>query len=274
MIVHLVCFFFFQAEDGIRDRNVTGVQTCALPIYSLEPPPPPRRTMKFLVLLSVAALACPLAPASASSLLRFSPGPDFGFVPAAASAGDMGFLARAEGGAAPAIARAANVAAALVLVVLILGIFFCGSPERSVAVLKRFTKGRQNPQELEREKSLLRLRKACDAFFDKASEGGKGGGPPSVDVKMLRGLVEGYLGCGNQGDAAVILDLVFATGNVEREKLFEIMKILQGMKDRRDYSSAASPSPVAAAGAAAAALPVAPPAISGGTGAERSEPSR
>src|SRR6266704_6162294 len=26
-------FFFFQAEDGIRDRNVTGVQTCALPIW-------------------------------------------------------------------------------------------------------------------------------------------------------------------------------------------------------------------------------------------------
>src|SRR5699024_3413061 len=25
-------FFFFKAEDGIRDRNVTGVQTCALPI--------------------------------------------------------------------------------------------------------------------------------------------------------------------------------------------------------------------------------------------------
>src|SRR5207249_9643334 len=29
-----LCFFFFQAEDGIRDRNVTGVQTCALPIYA------------------------------------------------------------------------------------------------------------------------------------------------------------------------------------------------------------------------------------------------
>src|SRR5699024_11642840 len=28
-----LCFFFFQAEDGIRDRNVTGVQTCALPIW-------------------------------------------------------------------------------------------------------------------------------------------------------------------------------------------------------------------------------------------------
>src|SRR5437867_7212044 len=26
-------FFFFQAEDGIRDRTVTGVQTCALPIF-------------------------------------------------------------------------------------------------------------------------------------------------------------------------------------------------------------------------------------------------
>src|SRR5215469_17137840 len=26
-------FFFFQAEDGIRDLYVTGVQTCALPIY-------------------------------------------------------------------------------------------------------------------------------------------------------------------------------------------------------------------------------------------------
>mgnify|MGYP006982544625 CR=1 FL=1 len=28
--------FFFQAEDGIRDRLVTGVQACALPICSLE----------------------------------------------------------------------------------------------------------------------------------------------------------------------------------------------------------------------------------------------
>src|SRR5437588_2139924 len=29
----LCCFFFFQAEDGIRDHCVTGVQTCALPIW-------------------------------------------------------------------------------------------------------------------------------------------------------------------------------------------------------------------------------------------------
>src|SRR5271165_6251187 len=34
-------FFFFQAEDGIRDFHVTGVQTCALPIYE-------RRTLKLL----------------------------------------------------------------------------------------------------------------------------------------------------------------------------------------------------------------------------------
>src|SRR2546425_5777809 len=36
--VFFVCFFvffFFQAEDGIRDKLVTGVQTCALPILLL-----------------------------------------------------------------------------------------------------------------------------------------------------------------------------------------------------------------------------------------------
>src|SRR5260370_29747043 len=31
------CFFFFQAEDGIRDSSVTGVQTCALPISRKGP---------------------------------------------------------------------------------------------------------------------------------------------------------------------------------------------------------------------------------------------
>src|SRR5262249_57959088 len=31
-------FFFFQAEDGIRDWSVTGVQTCALPIYAERRP--------------------------------------------------------------------------------------------------------------------------------------------------------------------------------------------------------------------------------------------
>src|SRR2546429_6159287 len=49
----VVFFFFFQAEDGIRDVAVTGVQTCALPIssratmgarFSALPPPAPPTT--------------------------------------------------------------------------------------------------------------------------------------------------------------------------------------------------------------------------------------
>src|SRR5436309_11743645 len=36
MRIYIVFFFFFQAEDGIRDFHVTGVQTCALPISSLR----------------------------------------------------------------------------------------------------------------------------------------------------------------------------------------------------------------------------------------------
>src|SRR5688572_8925635 len=37
----LYFFFFFQAEDGIRDLTVTGVQTCALPICNGGPAAPP-----------------------------------------------------------------------------------------------------------------------------------------------------------------------------------------------------------------------------------------
>src|SRR5215467_15413323 len=32
-MIALTLFFFFQAEDGIRDYKMTGVQTCALPIF-------------------------------------------------------------------------------------------------------------------------------------------------------------------------------------------------------------------------------------------------
>src|SRR5699024_5164509 len=45
-----VSAFFFQAEDGIRDRNVTGVQTCALPICTLSAD---------VVILAAGALASP-----------------------------------------------------------------------------------------------------------------------------------------------------------------------------------------------------------------------
>src|SRR5256885_11704294 len=34
-LLFIIIFFFFQAEDGIRDYKVTGVQTCALPIFRL-----------------------------------------------------------------------------------------------------------------------------------------------------------------------------------------------------------------------------------------------
>src|SRR4051794_41253137 len=33
-VIFELLFFFFQAEDGIRDGRVTGVQTCALPIFA------------------------------------------------------------------------------------------------------------------------------------------------------------------------------------------------------------------------------------------------
>src|SRR5207249_8190562 len=56
--------FFFQAEDGIRDRNVTGVQTCALPIcddkgriYRVYPSGKKLRPIPDLTKLSTTALA-------------------------------------------------------------------------------------------------------------------------------------------------------------------------------------------------------------------------
>src|SRR5437773_7568161 len=36
LLFYFFFFFFFQAEDGIRDRDVTGVQTCALPIVAAD----------------------------------------------------------------------------------------------------------------------------------------------------------------------------------------------------------------------------------------------
>src|SRR5690606_39811850 len=61
-------FFFFQAEDGIRDFHVTGVQTCALPISkermpcwasisASTAPPPPAPT----IATSVSIIACAMA---------------------------------------------------------------------------------------------------------------------------------------------------------------------------------------------------------------------
>src|SRR5207253_3698934 len=48
--------FFFQAEDGIRDGHVTGVQTCALPIWK------PRLRVPLPMRLSMIASSAPNAP--------------------------------------------------------------------------------------------------------------------------------------------------------------------------------------------------------------------
>src|SRR2546425_6474125 len=48
-ISHFTFFFFFQAEDGIRDKLVTGVQTCALPISLVYPAPRHRLTRPSIV---------------------------------------------------------------------------------------------------------------------------------------------------------------------------------------------------------------------------------
>src|SRR3989441_7313960 len=44
--VSVMWFFFFQAEDGIRDKLVTGVQTCALPIYAIRVPSGDQRALE------------------------------------------------------------------------------------------------------------------------------------------------------------------------------------------------------------------------------------
>src|SRR5690606_39516721 len=57
--LHLLCLFFFQAEDGIRDFHVTGVQTCALPILKIvtktKMSPHPYRLWFLMILLSLTA---------------------------------------------------------------------------------------------------------------------------------------------------------------------------------------------------------------------------
>src|SRR5207249_6240453 len=57
--------FFFQAEDGIRDRNVTGVQTCALPISSW------RATTAGTITSKEATIRCQ-SPSSWASMITFA----------------------------------------------------------------------------------------------------------------------------------------------------------------------------------------------------------
>src|SRR5688572_29056944 len=72
-----VSFFFFQAEDGIRDLTVTGVQTCALPIFALFgenlPPRLKARTLSIQAMISVGFLLFLLL--TSSPFARLSPAP-------------------------------------------------------------------------------------------------------------------------------------------------------------------------------------------------------
>src|SRR5256886_14799413 len=73
-----VLFFFFQAEDGIRDLTVTGVQTCALPICFLAcfvPEEMESRTLNFvqeLLVRSFVGRACRLHEGPRRSFLTTS----------------------------------------------------------------------------------------------------------------------------------------------------------------------------------------------------------
>src|SRR5207249_9700650 len=61
----VVVSFFFQAEDGIRARNVTGVQTCALPI-SLQGAQPGEKIVPGCAPCRGSAAGCPGSSVSAN----------------------------------------------------------------------------------------------------------------------------------------------------------------------------------------------------------------
>src|SRR5690606_40708460 len=60
------CSFFCQADGGIRDFHVTGVQTCALPICLAALAPGETITLEDLQVLQAPVAAPPVAPASAA----------------------------------------------------------------------------------------------------------------------------------------------------------------------------------------------------------------
>src|SRR2546429_6493811 len=75
-----IFFFFFQAEDGIRDVAVTGVQTCALPIYAglavvlatdFNPGSSPTPSMPMI--LSLACTQMKMSPAEAITAATINP---------------------------------------------------------------------------------------------------------------------------------------------------------------------------------------------------------
>src|SRR6266513_4206120 len=75
-MVYIFYFFFFQAEDGIRDRNVTGVQTCALPIsYRISRRRPPGAILIPCLLTSLlpCVAASPVTSPQSPNVVSFHP---------------------------------------------------------------------------------------------------------------------------------------------------------------------------------------------------------
>src|SRR5690606_40529952 len=67
------CCFFFQAEDGIRDFHVTGVQTCALPIShtSISSSPAPMKGRMMLAYEFQAACGQVSSPRARAAIMMF-----------------------------------------------------------------------------------------------------------------------------------------------------------------------------------------------------------
>src|SRR5690606_41034382 len=69
-----LCCYFFQAEDGIRDFHVTGVQTCALPIFEMMQQIGSRARMPSEILMMVEPAADHQLPAIAEGNLILDEG--------------------------------------------------------------------------------------------------------------------------------------------------------------------------------------------------------
>src|SRR2546430_10702831 len=68
----MTLFFFFQAEDGIRDLTVTGVQTCALPICARSAGTPSQLISRRPLSVGGELGAFKLPPSAARNLFRVS----------------------------------------------------------------------------------------------------------------------------------------------------------------------------------------------------------
>src|SRR5205807_6908852 len=72
-IMAVFIYIFFQAEDGIRDYKVTGVQTCALPILNCSRVSPSTRTMLWSARTTSTRPRCVTAMRSPAMIGWFTP---------------------------------------------------------------------------------------------------------------------------------------------------------------------------------------------------------